>query len=255
MLANSPVDAQPETTLLVSVHDVSPLTLAPCRQAVELAVDAGVPAAAITLMVIPRHEDRVSLEQDAPTCTWLRHLADAGAELVLHGYTHRMLGRSTSPRGIFWAHGFARGQGEFWPCSAEETQRKLDAGREILLRAGFEKATHAFIPPAWLLSSAGREVVRRAGFDYYEEMSGIFHGDGPQGRRLVGWGSLTAFEAQVTSFWSALQIKRRPADTRLAIHPADMARPVVVKAIRQAITRLREGCTPRNYREFLARSG
>jgi predicted deacetylase len=242
---------QAKAALLVSVHDVSPLTLDPCRRAVELAVAAGVPTRALTLMVIPRHEDRISLHDDAPTCAWLRSLVDQGAELVLHGYTHRMEGRSYSLRGVFWAHAFARGQGEFWRCDAQETQRRLDAGRAILRRAGFESATRAFVPPAWLLSPSARKAVGQAGFDYTEELSGILHGQAVKARRLVGWGSLTAIEAQVTSTWSALQTRRRPVHTRLAIHPADMIRPVVVKAIHQALARLLEACSPSNYRSFL----
>src|SRR5258705_7904963 len=66
--------------LLVSLHDVSPLTLAECREAVALCADAGVPAAALTALVIPRHEDRAPLDEDEPTLAFVRGLAGAGAD-------------------------------------------------------------------------------------------------------------------------------------------------------------------------------
>ena len=53
--------------LLVSIHDVSPLTLDQSRRMVELAVASGVPLHAITVLVIPRHEDKVALAR-----AWLR---------------------------------------------------------------------------------------------------------------------------------------------------------------------------------------
>jgi predicted deacetylase len=84
-------------TLLVSVHD-----------------DHGVPLRALTFLVIPKHEDGTPLDEDLPTCRWLRELADAGACLCLHGMSHRMTDRPRNSWQWLWARGFARGQGELY---------------------------------------------------------------------------------------------------------------------------------------------
>jgi predicted deacetylase len=237
--------------LLVSVHDVSPLTLAASRRAVDLATEAGVPVQALTVLVIPCHEDRTPLDEYPETCVWLRELDERGAQLIMHGYSHRMAGRCYSPSGLFWAHGFARGQGEFFRSDAADAQQRLEKGRAILMRAGLACATTYFVPPAWLLSRAARRVVLTHGFDCHEEMGGIITAQGPRARRLVGWGSLNALEACATRGWATLQVRRIPADTRLAIHPADMARPRTVASIRAALRTLLARSTPKNYRAFV----
>jgi len=240
-------------TLLVSIHDVSPLTLEDCRHALDLAASAGLPPRALTLLVIPCHDDRAPLDENATTCDWLRALEAQGAHLVMHGYTHRMEGRSLSPRGIFWAHGFARGQAEFFRTNARETRERIGKGKAILRRAGLESATTDFVPPAWLLSAEARDVVQEQGFAWHEEIGGIVTDKGLRAQRLVGWGSLNAVEACATRFWAALQVRRTMADTRLAIHPADMRRPRTVASIRATLRTLMARSTPSNYQEFLRR--
>jgi hypothetical protein len=244
------IDKMPHA-LLVSIHDVSPLTLEACRRAVDLASAAGVPLPALTLLVIPCHDDRAPLDEHPRACAWLRELEARGAHLIMHGYSHRMSGCSLSPRGLFWAHGFARGQGEFFRSDAAEATQRLERGKAILLRAGLASATTSFVPPAWLLSTEARAVVRNHGFACHEEMNGIVTPQGLFARRLVGWGSLNAIEACATRLWAALQIRRPTADTRLAIHPADMTRPRTVDSIRATLGALLARSIPRNYRAFL----
>jgi predicted deacetylase len=237
--------------LLVSIHDVSPLTFEACRRAVALVVEAGLPVQALTVLVIPCHEDRAPLDEHPEACAWLRDLDAHGAHLIMHGYSHRMSGRCLSPRGLFWAHGFARGQAEFFPIGAAQAKQRLQQGKAILLRAGLSCATTSFVPPAWLLSPEARTAVLAEGFDFHEEMGGIVTAQGPRAKRLVGWGSLGPLEACATRWWASLQIRRRSADTRMAIHPADMARPRTVEAIRAALRTLLSRSTPKSYRAFL----
>jgi predicted deacetylase len=242
---------QAPPALLVSIHDVSPLTLKACRRAVDLVAAVGLPLQALTLLVIPCHEDRAPLDEHPDACAWLRDLEAQGAHLIMHGYSHRMSGRCWSPRGLFWAHGFARGQAEFFRLGAAETQKRLDQGKAILVRAGLPNATTSFVPPAWLLSPEAREVVVGEKLDCHEEIGGIVTARGLHAKRLVGWGSLNSIEACATRRWAALQIRRDPADTRLAIHPADMARPKTVVAIRVALRTLLVRSHPQSYRTFL----
>lgn len=237
---------------LISLHDVSPLTLPDCRSALQMFRELGLATSDLTCFVIPFHESQRTIDEDAGTLAFLRELADGGATLVMHGLTHRMLGRAWTPVGWFRGHFFARGQGEFLRCDAADAERRLDRGREIFRRAGLESALRGFIPPAWLLSRAAREVVDRAGFEFYELFDGIVY----RGRRLVprviGWGSLSELEARATALYASVQSFLPPADTRIAVHPADMARASQQRAVRRVVERLLRRLRPVSYREFLA---
>jgi predicted deacetylase len=242
--------------LLVSLHDVSPLTVDACAAAIAMLRELGIGADALTVFAIPHHEGMTTIDAHAPTVAFLRGLADSGACLAMHGLTHRMPGRAWSPTGIVLAHVFARGQGELYKSDAADAQRRLDEGAALLRRAGLEDATRAFVPPAWQLSRAAREVVERAGFEFYEVFGGIVPGAGrraapPRARRLIGWGSLNPIEATATAIWATAQSLRPLADLRLAIHPADMRRPGQVRAVRRVLERLLPRMRALSYRAYL----
>jgi predicted deacetylase len=238
--------------LLVSLHDVSPLTLELCEQALALLRTCGVHPAELTVLVIPRHEGRVSVAEHPPTVRFLRALADQGARLVMHGLTHRMSGRALTPGGILRAHVFARGQGELYRLDGEEVARRLDEASEILQRAGIGEAARSFVPPAWLLSPAGRAVVRARAFDFYEIFGGIVRDGAVHARRVIGWGSLGAVEAAATAVYAWAQCRLPLADTRLAVHPADMRRAGQRRAIQRALTRLVTRMRLASYETYLA---
>jgi uncharacterized protein len=237
---------------LISIHDVSPLTLSECQQAVALLAELGIGASALTVLAIPHHAGGAPIDVHPPTVEFLRGLEADGARLVMHGLTHRMTGRSWSPLGFFRAHLFARGQGEFHASDAEDANRRLDEGTAILRRAGLEGATHSFVAPAWLLSHAAREVVAGRGFDFYELFNGIVHRGNRYARRVIGWGSLNAVEAVATSIYADLQSARSNVDVRVAIHPADMRLPRQKRAVRRAVARLQSRMRPQSYTTYLA---
>ena len=238
--------------LLVSLHDVSPLTLDDCQRALGLLREAGLPPSALTVLAIPRHEGGAALDEDPATTRFLRVLLDDGATLVMHGLTHRMPGRAWTPGGFVRGHVFARGQGELLRATATEATRALEQGRDILVRAGLEAATRAFVPPAWLLSPAAREVVAAAGFTFHETFAGIVHGGRVRAARVIGWGSLNPVETVATALYADVQARLPAVDTRLAVHPADLRRPSQRRAIARVLGRLRERTRPQSYATYLA---
>jgi uncharacterized protein len=243
--------ARARSSLLVSIHDVSPLTLEASRSAVELAVSAGITYSALTLLVIPRHDDRAPLDEHPPTRDWLRGLVDAGACLCMHGLTHQMSGQARNPWQWALARGFARGQGEFFLCDSAECDRRIEAARLVFRRAGLDEKVRGFVPPAWLLSPGALLAVKQAGFEFYEMLTGIIYADITRAPRLIGFGSLTWAEASATAGYAAMQSRRSPADTRFAIHPADIERASSTKAIRANLGRLHDSLQPVNYIDFL----
>jgi predicted deacetylase len=237
---------------LISLHDVSPLTLGDCRRALEMFGELGLSLSDLTCFVIPFHESKRAIDDDAETLAFLRGLVDQGATLVMHGLTHRMAGRVWTPAGWFRAHLFARGQGEFFRCDAADAERRLEQGRAIFRRAGLEAALRGFIPPAWLLSRAALDVVSHAGFEFYELFGGIVYRGRQLAPRVIGWGSLSEVEARATALYAAAQSHLTPADTRLAVHPADMARPSQRRAVGRVVARLLQRMRPVSYRDYLA---
>jgi predicted deacetylase len=243
----------PRPALLVSIHDVSPLTIESSRRAVELAVSAGVPLSALTVLLIPRHEDRAPLDEYPLTRDWVRSLVDAGVCPCMHGLTHQMSSQVRNPWQWACARGFARGQGELFMCGVADCERRLEAARAVFRRAGLDADVRGFVPPAWLLSPEALLAVKRAGFTFYERLTGIVYRDIIWARRLIGFGSLTGPEARVTAGYAHLQSRLPPADTRFAIHPADIERSSSVKAIRANLRRLLDHLEPMNYMDFLCR--
>jgi predicted deacetylase len=247
--AVSPAAASP--ALLVSLHDVSPLTLDDCQVGLALLKQAGLQPAELTVLVIPYHEGRVAIDQHPATVRFLRTLEDEGACLVMHGLTHRMTGRALTPGGFVRGYIFARGQGELLLSDADEAARTLEEGAAILRRAGLDQATRAYVPPAWLLSPGARQVVARAGFDFYELFGGIVHDGQLRARRVIGWGSLNAVETVATAAYAWAQSRLPPTDTRLAVHPADMRRPFQRRSIPRALGQLLARTRAQSYATFL----
>jgi predicted deacetylase len=247
-----PASVSSPPALLVSLHDVSPLTLDDCQRALTLLREAGLAPAALTVLAIPRHEGGAAIDEDPATVRFLRGLSDEGATLVMHGLTHRMPGRAWTPGGFVRGHIFARGQGELLRATAAEATRALEEGADILRRAGLESATRAFVPPAWLLSRAAREVVASAGFAFYETFAGIVHAGRVRAARVIGWGSLNAVETVATALYADVQSRLSAADTRFAVHPADLRRPSQRRGIARALARLRDRTRPQSYATYLS---
>jgi predicted deacetylase len=244
--------AERPPALLVSLHDVSPLTLEASQEAARVARGAGIATTDLTVLVIPCHEGRAPLDQHPPTVRWLQSLEAEGATLVLHGLTHRMPRPLWNPLRWPWGYGFARGQGELYGADQATAEQSLDQARAILSRAGLLSALRGFIPPAWLLSPAAQKVVEEARFSFHELLGGIMVRGKAHAPEVVGWASLTAVEAVAMALRAGWQARRARRDTRVALHPADMRRPHSRASIERVLPRLRERLRPRGYRDYLA---
>ena len=240
------------SALLVSLHDVSPLTLAACEQAVGLLKEAMFPLESLTVLVIPFHEGQLKIGEHAGTLRFLKQLADLGATLVMHGLTHRMPRHSFNMLGWPMAYGFALGQGEYLFATELEAKTSLAASQTLMAEAGFASAAERFIPPAWLLSDAALIAVKQTDLLFYELLRGIYWRGRVFSQRLIGWGSLTAIESHLTSALALCTSLRSPRDTRLVIHPADMFRQQSRKSLVRVLSRMCDKLVPTNYDNYLS---
>jgi len=137
--------------------------------------------------------------------------------------------------------------------SESEAGHRICEARAIFRRAGLDRETIGFVPPAWLLSPGALLAVRNARFAFHEQLSGIVHRGGhARARRLIAFGSLSGFEARITALYGRWQARREPADLRFAIHPADLCRSVTTAAIRRTLTLLLDRLHPMNYTQYLS---
>ncbi len=158
-------------SLVVSLHDVSPLT----RPIFEpmLAELGALGVGRCSLLVIPDHHRRGNMLADAGFCRWLEGLAKQGHELVAHGYYHQ---RTPHPaetwRQRWMTRVYTKGEGEFYDLSKDEAAELLARAKDDFGKLDAPLPT-GFIAPAWLLSDLAREAVREAGFRYTTFLTGM----------------------------------------------------------------------------------
>src|SRR3954471_8514141 len=99
--------------LVVSVHDVSPLTQPDCERILRDLAEAGV--AVTSLLVIPDHHRHAPVAAAPHFQRWLIDQVLRGHEPVLHGYHHsRGPRRGETFRDVWTTRLYTAGEGEFY---------------------------------------------------------------------------------------------------------------------------------------------
>jgi len=235
---------------VVSVHDVAPATAAPCASWIADLDERGVPA---TLLIIPgAFQDGPSLTGAPLLIDYLHEAAGRGHELSLHGFRH-VGRRSEGLRGVV-DRVMARGAGEFWSLDVPTARDLLRAGLEVLADADI--GVTGFTPPGWLASPGARTALADLGFHYWTShlavhdlvtgtayrMPALSHRPGGFGESAGAWLMRRA----------ARYFARHGIPFRIALHPADLARPGLRTAALAAIdSALAAGGTPLTYEAFV----
>ena len=233
----------------VSVHDVSPLT----RGAVDAMLGdlKKVGVGATSLLVVPDHHRKGTIDRDPAFLDWLRARESEGHEVVLHGFRHlRESDGGGLGRRLITEH-YTAGEGEFYDLAYDEARQRLARGREML--AAFDVV--GFIAPAWLLGSEAERAVRDEGFAYTTRLGGVLdlrNGARTASQSLVysvrsAWrrGASLAWNS-----WLAARLRSNPL-MRLGLHPPDW-RHAKIKS--HALRLAREGAHSRRvirYRDWI----
>ncbi len=217
------------SALVVSMHDVSPLTREPFTQMLrEL---AGVGVTKTSLLVIPDHHHRGHMLDDVSFCRWLEGLAKAGHELVVHGYYHQRTPRGNETARQRWINSiYTQGEGEFYDLSEEEAATLLARAKENFSKLDAPAPT-GFIAPAWLLSDGACEAVRKAGFSYTTYLTKVYdlsrtghdHQDDFVFSQSLVYSCRNRSRRACSLLWNALLRRRlqRVPLMRLGLHPPD----------------------------------
>jgi predicted deacetylase len=241
--------------LVVSVHDVSPLT----RDSVDSILGdlAGWGVSRVSLLVIPDHHCRGNIAADPAFGAWLRGLVAAGHEAVLHGYAHqreRRAHESASTR--FFTRFYTAGEGEFFDIAYNDARALLSRGRDALTQcAGVSPA--GFIAPAWLLSAGGEEAARNLGFEYTTRLKSVSDLASRRVHRSQSlcWSVRSRWRRVVSLGWNRLlfQALRPNPLLRLSIHPPDIGHPAIWRQVRLLASEALADREPITYQEFITR--
>ena len=208
--------------LVVSIHDVSPLTW---RRTSEILRDLeSVGISRVSLLVIPDHHRRGVISGDPEFAEWLRGACANGCEAVLHGYFHLRENRGDDgPWKRFVTRSYTAGEGEFFDLKKSGALGLLRRGRAAIEACGV--SCTGFIAPAWLLGAEAEEAVREAGFEYTTRIATV--SDFRTGRvhrsRSQVWSVRAAWRRACSLAWNALLFRSTTQAplARIGIHPPD----------------------------------
>ena len=232
--------------LIVSFHDVAPHTRAACDEFLKEAADLGVDT--VSLLVVPRWHGVIPITSLPDFADWLAAREGRGHEICLHGFTHRA---ETPPSGI-WPRLVAGictdHEGEFQQVDRDTAIWKITSGLQIF--RGIDVIPSGFTAPAWLMNPVTLKTLRDAGLLYATDLFGIHLLQERLYLRapVIVFSTRTPWRRIVSACWArAFYTACRVAPTiRIAVHPGDMASPLVHRALlsilRHAVSR-RESMT------------
>lgn len=222
--------------VLVSIHDVTPALEAPVRKLWALCAERGVQPA---LFVVPNWHGDWPLEAHPAFVRWIRERAGDGAEIFLHGERHDEHGLPRDWRGELRAVGRTAHEGEFLTLDADGARSRIARGVELLHRLGLPPV--GFVPPAWLAREGTRRAALDCGLRLGEDAASIhlyeraMHLASP----VVRWSARSALRARLSEAAADARwlLHRRHWLVRLALHPGDLAHPVVARSLVRSLDR------------------
>jgi predicted deacetylase len=241
----------PRRALVVSVHDVSPLTRETVTQMLRELREAGLDR--IPLLVIPNHHELAPISEDAAFCEWLRTAAHRH-EVVLHGYFHMRPQRDAGWWSTIVTEHYTGGEGEFYDLSEKEASSRLEKAKCEFAVAGF--VPRGFIAPAWLLGAEAEVAVKRAGFEYTTRLRSfkdLVTARETVSRSLV-WSVRSGWRRVLSLWWNALLARRlwEAALLRIGLHPADWNHSAVRRQALGLVRAALAGHEAMTYEDWLA---
>lgn len=239
--------------LIVSIHDVSPLTQAAVEAMILDLGRAGVPRA--SLLVIPNHHHRAPMAEDVGFQEWLREKVRNGHEIVLHGYFHKRPPSDSGLASKLVTEHYTAGEGEFYDLAETAAAERLEKAKAEFAASGFHPT--GFIAPAWLLGSEAEKAVKNAGFGYTTRLKNfkdLASGQETPSQSLV-WSVRSAWRRQVSLWWNAWLAGRLAGNPllRVGLHPPDWTHPQIKAQALDLIRAALAGREVLTYDDWLAR--
>jgi len=242
-------------SLLASIHDVSPCF----QRQVDFLYDqlrSTLGGSTLAMLVVPNFWGRAPISEAPYFLQKLRRWADAGVEMMLHGWVHRDDQRHAHVGSAFKARYLTAGEGEFLGLSRAEAMRRLRAGR-LALEDATGRPVSGFVAPAWLYSPGTLEALGEQGFRVAEDHWRIW--DPATGQKLAFAPVITWASRSKIRTASSLALARLAPTllegfdiARLAVHPGDVGVPAIRRSIERTLGALVQGRTAIRYADLTA---
>ncbi len=214
--------SSPSRALVVSIHDVSPLTLQPTKVILDELRDLG--ANRCSLLVVPDHHHRGHFLQDKEFCHWLTGQSREGHEIIIHGYYHRRErkeGESTYQKLL--TRTYTAGEGEFYDIDEEHALVLITKAQQEFASLGLHPP--GFIAPAWLLGDGGEQALRKANIQYTTRIGNVLNlldGVTHDSQSMV-YSVRSGWRRTASLLWNASLFRRLQSNPllRMSIHPPD----------------------------------
>jgi predicted deacetylase len=238
--------------LVVSLHDVSPITHQACERIVRELSAIGVTR--VSLLVVPDHHGRGHFLKAPEFCAWLKERAGEGYEIVTHGYFHR---RERREKEDFvqrmTTRVYTADEGEFYDINRSRASELVGRANSELREAGLEP--RGFIAPAWLLSEDGETALRDEGCEYTTRLrtvTDLKSGEVYDSQSLC-WSVRAAWRRTVSVVWNAVlyRVLSNAPLLRISIHPVDIEHVSVWTQIRCLTVDALDSRTPMTYIEWI----
>jgi len=243
----------PSRALVVSIHDVSPLTQRATQTILADLEKLGIKQC--SLLVVPDHHRKGHFLDDKNFCDWLVALGRAGHEIVIHGYYHsRERRKAESTWQKLMTRAYTADEGEFYDIEEEHAAALLAKARAEFARLDFHPP--GFIAPAWLLSEAGETAVRKAGFKYTTRLKNVLNlttGVRHDSMSMV-YSPRTAWRRALSLAWNASLYRRLKTNPllRIGIHPPDLDYKNIWRQITKYIPLALEDREPMTYWQWIS---
>lgn len=240
--------------LLASIHDVGPRFEGEVDRLVDL-LGSVLGEARFAMLVVPDHWGLAPLGEAAAFRTRLRHWAEQGVEMFVHGWFHKDMAEHAGLTS-FKARHLTAGEGEFLGLSQEEAARRMAEGR-ALIEDAIGGPTAGFIAPAWLYGPGALAALAQSDFPLAEDhmkvwdpRSGAVLARGP----VVTWAS-RSIPRQLSSLGVAALARTAfhgLAVARIAVHPGDTTVPSLLDSIRRTCASFAARRPTARYAELLS---
>ena len=246
-----------QRALVVSIHDVAPVTRSRVEQMIAHLAHHGVDRCSLLIVPDYHHHGR-SLGKTA-FANWLRELSALGHELVIHGFYHqreRRADESTHQKLV--TRIYTAGEGEFYDLPYGQALRLMHEARNEFAAHGFHPT--GFIAPAWLLGSEAQRAAIDAGFGYTTSLRGVldFATGGEFISQSLVYSVRSDWRCATSLFWNRMLFSRLTKNPllRISLHPPDIEHRGVWRQIGALVTRALRDRQATTYERWLAeRSG
>lgn len=205
------------------------------------------------MLVVPNHWGNAPIVAGSPFASRLRGWADAGIEMMLHGFYHRDQASHVSRANRLRAGLMTAGEGEFLGLSRDEALVRIREGR-ALIEDVIGRPIDGFVAPAWLYGAGALEALVDCSIPIAEDHFRVW--SPTTGRELargpvITWASRSRWRL-ASSLAAAAALRRAPIDVlRVGVHPPDIRHPTLVGSIDKTFAATLRSRRPGRYADLV----